>query len=167
MTEWDAIAEKHGIDPAKARAADKNKGTIYYQPILDQFAESLQIAKNSRQRVNKVIQVLPQGAPCFTQHRRLMHKILCNVEPPFRIVVPDGNDRFAMSGTLPAGTVFLPCSVELLSEPIAESWTRPRGDYSPKPSHQITETATPRFDRNGDWRVNVRNINPTVFGMVI
>jgi hypothetical protein len=38
VTEWDEIAKKHGIDPAKARAADKNKGTIYYQPILDQFA---------------------------------------------------------------------------------------------------------------------------------
>ena len=41
VTEWDEIAKKHGIDPAKARAADKNKGTIYYQPILDQFAELL------------------------------------------------------------------------------------------------------------------------------
>jgi hypothetical protein len=37
VTEWDEIAKKHGIDPAKARAGDKNKGTIYYQPILDQF----------------------------------------------------------------------------------------------------------------------------------
>ncbi len=41
VTEWDEIAKKHGIDPTKARAADKNKGTIYYQPILDQFAELL------------------------------------------------------------------------------------------------------------------------------
>lgn len=41
VTEWDDIAKKHGIDPAKARAADKNKGTMYYQPILDQFAELL------------------------------------------------------------------------------------------------------------------------------
>jgi len=38
VTEWDEIAKMHGIDPAKARAADKNKGTLYYQPILDQFA---------------------------------------------------------------------------------------------------------------------------------
>ena len=41
VAEWDEIAKKHGIDPAMARAADKNKGTIYYQPILDQFAELL------------------------------------------------------------------------------------------------------------------------------
>ena len=41
VTEWDEIAKKHGIDTAKARAADKNKGTIYYQPILDQFAALL------------------------------------------------------------------------------------------------------------------------------
>lgn len=41
VTEWDEIAKKHGIDPATARVADKNKGTMYYQPILDQFAELL------------------------------------------------------------------------------------------------------------------------------
>lgn len=41
VSEWDAIASKHGIDPVKARAADKNKGTIFYQPILDQFAALL------------------------------------------------------------------------------------------------------------------------------
>lgn len=39
VAEWDAIAKSHGIDPDKARARDKNKGTLYYQPILDQFAE--------------------------------------------------------------------------------------------------------------------------------
>lgn len=38
VTEWDEIAKKHGIDPAQARSRDKNKATIYYQPILDQFA---------------------------------------------------------------------------------------------------------------------------------
>lgn len=42
VTEWDEIARKHGIDPAKVRASDKNKGTIYYQPILEQFAAMLE-----------------------------------------------------------------------------------------------------------------------------
>lgn len=41
VTEWNAIAQKHGIDPEKARAKDKNPGTIYYQRILEQFAELL------------------------------------------------------------------------------------------------------------------------------
>ncbi len=41
VTGWDEIAQKHGIDPAKARAGDKQKGTLYYQPILDKFAELL------------------------------------------------------------------------------------------------------------------------------
>lgn len=43
VKEWNEIAKKHGIDPAKVRAADKGKadGTIYYQPILDQYAELL------------------------------------------------------------------------------------------------------------------------------
>jgi hypothetical protein len=41
VTEWDEIARQHGIDPVKARAADKVKGTIYYQQILDQFAALL------------------------------------------------------------------------------------------------------------------------------
>jgi len=41
VAEWDEIAKKHGLDPAKARAKDKNKGAIYYQPILDQFAALL------------------------------------------------------------------------------------------------------------------------------
>lgn len=41
VTEWNEIAQKHGINPAKARAKDKNPGTIYYQRIVDQFAEML------------------------------------------------------------------------------------------------------------------------------
>lgn len=41
VTEWDEIAKKHGVDVAKARMGDKNKATIYYQPILDQFADLL------------------------------------------------------------------------------------------------------------------------------
>ena len=39
VEEWNAIAVKHGIDVEAARAKDKNPGTIYYQPILDQFSE--------------------------------------------------------------------------------------------------------------------------------
>lgn len=42
VTEWDEIAVKNGIDSAKVRASDKNKGTIYYQPILEQFAAMLE-----------------------------------------------------------------------------------------------------------------------------
>ncbi len=41
VEEWNAIAAKHGIDVEAARAKDKNSGTIYYQPILDQFAKLL------------------------------------------------------------------------------------------------------------------------------
>ena len=41
VAEWDAMATKHGIDVETARAKDKSKGTLYYQPILDQFAELL------------------------------------------------------------------------------------------------------------------------------
>lgn len=41
VTEWDEIAKKHGLDPGTARAKDKNKGTLYYQPILGQFAKLL------------------------------------------------------------------------------------------------------------------------------
>ncbi len=41
VAEWDDIARKHGVDVEKARAADKNKGTLYYKPILDQFAALL------------------------------------------------------------------------------------------------------------------------------
>lgn len=38
VAEWNTIAAKHGIDVEVARAKDKNPGTIYYQPILEQFA---------------------------------------------------------------------------------------------------------------------------------
>ena len=41
VKDWDKIAAKHGIDVASKRAKDKNKGTLYYQPILDQFASLL------------------------------------------------------------------------------------------------------------------------------
>lgn len=41
VADWNKIAEKHGIDAAKARAKDKNKGTIYYKPILEQFNDLL------------------------------------------------------------------------------------------------------------------------------
>ena len=39
---WNEIAKQHGIDPEKARAKDKQKGTVYYQPILDQFGALLE-----------------------------------------------------------------------------------------------------------------------------
>ncbi len=42
VTEWDEIARKHGLDPEKVRASDRTKGTIYYQPILEQFAAMLE-----------------------------------------------------------------------------------------------------------------------------
>ncbi len=41
VPEWDDIARKHGIDPAKVREADKQKGAPYYQQILDQYADLL------------------------------------------------------------------------------------------------------------------------------
>lgn len=41
LAEWDEIARKHGIDPAKVRAGDKMKGPIYYTQILEQFAAML------------------------------------------------------------------------------------------------------------------------------
>ncbi|MCX6865546.1 MAG: acetyl xylan esterase [Verrucomicrobia bacterium] len=37
VAEWSEIARKHGIDPATV-GADKKNSTIFYQPILDQFA---------------------------------------------------------------------------------------------------------------------------------
>ena len=37
VAEWDDIATKHGIDVKTKRARDKNKGTIYYEPIVDQY----------------------------------------------------------------------------------------------------------------------------------
>jgi len=38
---WNEIAKQHEIDPDQARAKDKQKGTAYYQPILDQFGALL------------------------------------------------------------------------------------------------------------------------------
>ncbi len=37
VKEWDDIATKHGIDAKTKRARDKNKGTIYYDPIIEQY----------------------------------------------------------------------------------------------------------------------------------
>ena len=42
VKEWDDIAAKHGIDVQAKRAGDKNKGTIYYQPILDRYKELIE-----------------------------------------------------------------------------------------------------------------------------
>ncbi|MCA9248604.1 MAG: hypothetical protein KDA42_15875 [Planctomycetales bacterium] len=39
VAQWDEIARKHGIDVAAARAKERDSKTIYYQPILDRFAE--------------------------------------------------------------------------------------------------------------------------------
>ncbi len=36
VKEWDDIATKHGIDVKTKRAKEKNKGTIYYEPIIEQ-----------------------------------------------------------------------------------------------------------------------------------
>lgn len=36
VEQWNEIAAKHGIDVKTKRSGEKNKGTIYYQPILDQ-----------------------------------------------------------------------------------------------------------------------------------
>lgn len=43
VAEWNQIAEKHGIDVAKARAADKGRQLepFFYQSILEQFATLL------------------------------------------------------------------------------------------------------------------------------
>ena len=41
VTEWDDIAKKHEIDVQAKRAKDRVKGTLYYQPILDQFKQLL------------------------------------------------------------------------------------------------------------------------------
>ncbi|MCB1087610.1 MAG: hypothetical protein KDM63_11230 [Verrucomicrobiae bacterium] len=41
VEEWNELAKRHSIDPAAARAKDKDQGTLYYQPILDQFAAML------------------------------------------------------------------------------------------------------------------------------
>lgn len=42
VEEWNDIAKENGIDPDKARTKDKNKGTVYYQPILEQAAKLLE-----------------------------------------------------------------------------------------------------------------------------
>ena len=42
VQEWNDIATKHGIDAAAKRAKDKNKGTVYYEPILTQFKDMLE-----------------------------------------------------------------------------------------------------------------------------
>lgn len=42
VEEWNEIATKHGIDAQAKRAAEKNKGTIYYQPILDEYKKLLE-----------------------------------------------------------------------------------------------------------------------------
>ena len=41
VDEWPDIATKHGID-AKVAAAAKEKGTVYYEPIKEQFAKLLE-----------------------------------------------------------------------------------------------------------------------------
>jgi len=42
VKEWDGIAKKHGIDAAAKRAKDKNKATIYYEPILKQYGKLIE-----------------------------------------------------------------------------------------------------------------------------
>jgi hypothetical protein len=42
VSEWDEIAVKHGMDVAAKRARDQNKGTLYYQPILEQYKKLLE-----------------------------------------------------------------------------------------------------------------------------
>ena len=41
LEEWDDIAKKHGIDPAKAHTGDESKLAVFYHAILDQFPELL------------------------------------------------------------------------------------------------------------------------------
>ena len=42
VEQWDAIAEKHGIDSKAKRAKEKNKGTVYYEPILAQYQKLIE-----------------------------------------------------------------------------------------------------------------------------
>ena len=42
VEQWDDIATKNGIDTKAKRVKDKNKGTVYYKPILAQFRELLE-----------------------------------------------------------------------------------------------------------------------------
>ncbi len=37
VEQWNDIATKNGIDVKAKRGGEKNQGTVYYQPILDQF----------------------------------------------------------------------------------------------------------------------------------
>lgn len=39
VAQWNEIAAKHGIDAKAKRAKDKNQGTLYYQPLLDQYKQ--------------------------------------------------------------------------------------------------------------------------------
>jgi hypothetical protein len=42
VEEWNDIAAKNGIDVEAKRGREENKGTIYYQPILDQYKKVLE-----------------------------------------------------------------------------------------------------------------------------
>lgn len=42
VEEWDDIATEHGIDAKTKRARDKNKGPIYYEPIIEQYKKLLE-----------------------------------------------------------------------------------------------------------------------------
>lgn len=42
VAEWNEIAARHGIDVEAARANDNKPGTIYYEPILEQYRKLLQ-----------------------------------------------------------------------------------------------------------------------------
>ncbi|MEM7014786.1 MAG: sialate O-acetylesterase, partial [Verrucomicrobiota bacterium] len=42
VEEWNNIAKESGLDPDKARTKDRNKGTVYYEPILKQARQLLE-----------------------------------------------------------------------------------------------------------------------------
>jgi hypothetical protein len=42
VEQWDDIAAKNGIDAQAKRAKDKNKGTVYYKPILAEYRKLLE-----------------------------------------------------------------------------------------------------------------------------
>lgn len=42
VKEWDDISTKNGIDAKTKRARDKNKGTIYYEPIIEQYKKLIE-----------------------------------------------------------------------------------------------------------------------------
>lgn len=48
VDEWNDIATKHGVDIAKAREKDENKGAIFYQRILAQFNTMLKEHSNAK-----------------------------------------------------------------------------------------------------------------------